>query len=82
MGIGTRFDEISTDGVTWNYKSSGSNWLDGDMNPQTIGSYNGRGGTWYTGSGVTQSFSYESSDIQMNVLSLLYELLGRWYFPK
>ena len=50
MGIGTRFDEISTDGVTWNYKSSGSNWLDGDMNPQTTGSYNGRGGTWYTGS--------------------------------
>ena len=22
MGIGTRFDEISTDGVTWNHKSS------------------------------------------------------------
>ena len=71
MGIGTRFDEISTDGVTWNYKSSGSNWLDGDMNPQTTGSYNGRGGTWYTGSEATQSFSYESSDIQMNVLSAM-----------
>ena len=67
MGIGTRFDEITTDGVTWNYRASGSKWLNGDMNPQSTGSYNGRGGTWFTGSYATQSFSYETTDIEMDV---------------
>ena len=27
MGIGTRFDEISGDGLTWNHKSSNTDWL-------------------------------------------------------
>lgn len=67
MGVGTRFDDITTDGVTWNYRTSGSNWLIGSMSLESTGSYNGRGGTWFTGSYGTQSFSYESSDISMNV---------------
>ena len=27
MGNGTRFDDISVEGCTWNYRTSGSNWL-------------------------------------------------------
>ena len=71
MGIGTRFDDITTDGVTWNYRASGSKWLIGSMSLESTGSYNGRGGTWFTGSYGTQSFSYESSDIAMDVKTTL-----------
>lgn len=69
MGNGTRFDEISSDGVTWNYRASGSNWLPTNVpnSGSATGSYNGRGGMWYTSSFGTQSFSYESTDLQMNV---------------
>ena len=68
MGIGTRFDEITTDGVSWNKRTTTDNWLVGDYTTGTTGSFNGKGGTWYTGSVATQSFSYETSDIQMDVL--------------
>lgn len=74
MGIGTRFDEISTEGVTWNKRTTTDNWLVGDYTTGTTGSFNGKGGTWYTGSVSTQSFSYESSDIQMDVL----EPMNNW----
>ncbi len=68
MGIGTRFDEITTDGVTWNSVRTGQNWLSLDEHSaDTTGSFNGKGGTWFTGSFSTQSFSYESSDIQMDI---------------
>jgi len=67
MGIGTRFDEISTDGVSWNKRTT-DNWLLGGYTTGTTGSFNGKGGTWYTGSAASQSFSYETSDIQMDVL--------------
>ena len=70
MGIGTRFDDITTDGVTWNYRASGSNWLVGDMSAESTGSFNGKGGTWFTGSESTQSYSYQSSDVNMNVFSI------------
>ena len=60
MGIGTRFDEISGDGITWNHKSTNTNWLIADsLAPGSTGSYNGRGGTWYTSSQSTQSFEYQ-----------------------
>ena len=71
MGIGTRFDEISTDGVTWNSKTTGTDWLEGDYVSGTTGSFNGKGGTWYTASVATQSFSYETSDVVMDVLTPL-----------
>lgn len=71
MGIGTRFDEISTDGVSWNSKTTGTDWLEGDYVSGTTGSFNGKGGTWYTASVATQSFSYESSDVVMDVLTPL-----------
>lgn len=68
MGIGTRFDEITSDGVTWENRTTGTDWLVGNYDVGVTGSLNGKGGTWYTGSESTQSFSYESTDILMNVL--------------
>jgi len=68
MGIGTRFDEISTDGVSWNKVTTNSNWMTQDSHSaDTTGSFNGKGGTWFTGSYSTQSFSYETTDIEMDV---------------
>jgi len=71
MGIGTRFDEISTEGVTWNKRNTSSSWLTGSASLDSSGSYNVKGGMWYTGSYATQSFNYESSDINMNVITPL-----------
>lgn len=68
MGIGTRFDEISVDGVTWNSRTTGIDWLLADtLSLDSTGSYNGRGGTWYTGSESTQSFEYQTSDLSIDV---------------
>lgn len=67
MGIGTRFDEITTDGVSWNKRTTTDNWLGNGFASGTTGSFNGKGGTWYTGSAASQSFNYQSSDIKMNV---------------
>jgi len=78
MGIGTRFDDISTDGVSWeNRGTSTESWLgDGGYASGTSGSFNGKGGTWYTGSVGSQDFSYQSSDIEMNVLSSMNSWIG------
>jgi len=74
MGIGTRFDNISTQGVTWNYREGDSklDWLENNFNPFTSASQNnGGGGTWWTQYEASQSFSYQTADIDMNVKSLL-----------
>ena len=71
VGIGTRFDDISTDGVSWKKRTTSNNWLGNGFATGTTGSFNGKGGTWYTGSAASQSFSYESTDIDMNVLTPL-----------
>jgi hypothetical protein len=74
MGNGTRFDAITTKGVTWNYREGDtkSTWLDNDFNSFTTASINdGSGGTWWTAYGATQNFSYEKSDINMDVKSML-----------
>ena len=67
MGIGTRFDEISTDGCTWNSRKTSTSWLIGSASLESSGSFNGKGGMWYTGSYASQSFDYESADIGMDV---------------
>ena len=72
MGNGTRFDEISGDGITWNQKSTGVNWLLSNyLSPESSGSYNGKGGTWYTASQSTQSFEYQSSDLSADVMGTI-----------
>jgi hypothetical protein len=68
MGIGTRFDDISTDGVTWNSKSTNVSWMNYESHSvDTTGSFNGKGGVWFIDSYSSQSFSYETSDIEMDV---------------
>jgi hypothetical protein len=77
MGIGTRFDDITTDGVTWDSVRTGQDWLSLDeYSSDTTGSFNGKGGTWFTGSFSTQSFSYETSDIEMDVKVTLDEWIS------
>tara|TARA_B110000977_G_scaffold54903_2_gene74914 strand:+ start:112 stop:1173 length:1062 start_codon:yes stop_codon:yes gene_type:complete len=74
MGIGTRFDKISTDGTTWNSVKTGQDWLSlENHSADTTGSYNGKGGTWFTGSFSSQTFSYESSDVSMDVKTTMDE---------
>jgi hypothetical protein len=74
MGRGTRFDEISTAGVTWNYREGDDKleWLENNLNLGTDANpNNGTGGTWWTGYGGTQSYSYQTADINMDVKSIL-----------
>jgi len=74
MGIGTRFDNVSTAGVTWNYREGDSKqeWLENNFNSYTTASINnGVGGTWWTNYEANQSFDYQTADINMNVKSLL-----------
>ena len=74
MGIGTRFDNVSTQGVTWNYREGDSNleWLPTTaFSTNSTGSYNGQGGVWYNTPNANQSFNYQTSDINMDVKSML-----------
>ena len=72
MGIGTRFDDISTEGVTWNHRTTAIDWITNEafITGSVTGSYNGKGGVWWTGSATSQSFSYQSADINMNVKTM------------
>ena len=77
---GTGFESDPTlDGIAWNYPVSGSSWVSSSQNTQ-IGSStlyisgSGLGGSWMsqtTGSSaglvVSESFSYRTTDINMNV---------------
>lgn len=74
MGIGTRFDAITTKGVTWNYREGDNKlrWLDNDFNSYTTASINdGSGGTWWVNYSASQDFNYQKGDIEMNVMPLL-----------
>ena len=74
MGVGNRFDEISTAGVTWNYREGDSklDWLVDNFAPNTTASINnGVGGVWWTNYESTQNFNYQTADIEMDVKSIL-----------
>ena len=74
MGNGTRFDNVTTKGVTWNYREGDTkvDWLQNGLNFGTDANpNNGQGGTWWTANVASQSFSYQSADIQMDVKTLL-----------
>jgi len=74
MGIGYRFDDITTAGVTWLYREGDSKleWLDNglasgsDSNPN-----DGSGGVWYTLVSGSQFFDYQTADINMDVKSIV-----------
>jgi len=74
MGIGTRFDGVTTQGVTWNYREGDSNldWLPiGSFTGISTGSSQGEGGVWYSSPLAYQAFDYQTADIYMDVKSLL-----------
>ncbi len=74
MGTGTRFDNISTQGVTWNYREGDTklDWLQNGLAANTDSNpNNGQGGTWWTSVSATQNFEYQSADIEMNIKPLL-----------
>jgi hypothetical protein len=90
MGIGTRFGEISMDGVTWDTRDTDVFWTSGSDYVYTDGTGSeyssssletinqGEGGTWYTSSllTVSQSFEYLESDIDVDVTNIFNEWLS------
>ena len=74
MGIGTRFDNVSTAGVTWNYRDGDTKleWLENNLNLGTDANpNNGTGGTWWSGFSGIQSYNYQTADINMDVKDIL-----------
>ena len=84
MGKGTRFDNIETAGVTWNYREGDSSlrWVDVVNNGIPVffgtstGSFAGRGGVWYSDLSSTQTFSYKTRDINVNITSIVQSWLS------
>ena len=79
MGKGTRFDEIETAGVTWNYREGDSNeyWLEtGEFTENSTGSYSGLGGVWYDNVSGSQFFEYQSKDVDMDVKEIMQSWLS------
>ncbi len=77
MGTGTKFDNITSDGVSWKYRNGVDSWQDNTVGgtaifvPGSTGSANAEGGTWYTGSEASQSYNYEPDDVRMNVSGIV-----------
>ena len=74
MGNGTRFDDISTAGVTWNNREGDikERWLQtSEFSEVSTGSYEGKGGTFYYDTYSTQNFEYQTSDINMDVKDIV-----------
>jgi hypothetical protein len=78
MGTGTKFDNISSDGTSWYYKNGTNKWMDYTVTPDAYVSgsdtgslSNGGGGTWYTASMSSQSFSNQPDDIRMDVTNIV-----------
>jgi hypothetical protein len=77
MGTGTKFDNISTDGVSWKYRNGIDTWQDNviagtaEFTPGTTGSANAEGGTWYLSGSASQSFNYEHDDIRMDITNMV-----------
>ena len=77
MGTGTKFDNITTDGISWKYRDGINKWQDITLGGSatyiagTTGSANAEGGTWYTASESSQSFSYQESDLRMDVTGIV-----------
>ena len=78
MGIGrySNYPE-TTDGVSWYYRQTAddiaTSWKTGSFTTLTTGSWSVTkgGGTWYTSSVASQSFSYTTADVDMNITSLI-----------
>ena len=77
MGTGTKFDNITSDGISWKYRNGIDTWQDNvvagtaTFAAGTTGSANAEGGTWYTGSQASQSFNYENDDVRIDVSGIV-----------
>jgi hypothetical protein len=77
MGTGTKFDNITADGVSWKYRNGSDSWQDNVVGGTAIftagttGSANAEGGTWYTASQASQSYNYEDADVRMDVTNIV-----------
>ena len=74
MGNGTRFDDISTAGVTWNNREGDSTlrWLQtSEFSEVSTGSYEGKGGTFYYISSSLQNFEYKTTDVSMDIKDIM-----------
>lgn len=76
MGTGRYSTQITgSNGVSWKFRlnstNTGSAWLTASFATGTTGSWTTTrgGGTWFTASAHSQSFSYETADIVMDVTS-------------
>jgi len=86
MGVGTKFDGVTSTGVSWLYRDSadaGTKWVNGStivtgsLASGTTGSVDGTGGgTWYTAPTASQSFDYQSADVRMDVTSIVHQWLS------
>lgn len=78
MGIGRASNvPLTTEGVSWQYRQ-GENipatpWPTSSFPAGTTGSWNINpgGGLWYTGSVATQSFNYTTTDLEIDITSLI-----------
>ena len=79
MGTGTKFDNVTSDGVSWKYRDGINTWQDNVtagtavFTAGTTGSANAEGGTWFITGSATQSFSNEPDDIRMNVTNIIHQ---------
>ena len=79
MGTGTKFDNVTSDGVSWKYRDGINTWQDNVtagtavFTAGTTGSANAEGGTWFITGSATQSFSNEPDDIRMNVTNIMHQ---------
>ena len=79
MGKGTRFDNVETAGVTWNYREGDSNleWLiENTFTSDSTGSYNGEGGVFYYDVFGSQNFTYETKDIDMDIKTIFLDWIS------
>jgi len=82
-GIGQYFDDnITTDGVSWQYREGTAAWLTASHAVASTGSYifNTGGGTWYTsslnGTSYSQSFSKYTNDLNVEVTEYVKDWLS------
>lgn len=82
MGTGTKFDNISSDGISWKYRNGVNTWQDNVIGGTavfatgTTGSANAEGGTWYTASMASQSFNNEIDDVRIDVTNIITTLIS------
>ena len=79
MGKGTRFDDITTAGVTWNNREGDSvlRWLQtAEFSEVSTGSYAGLGGTFYYNVFATQDFEYRTTDVNMDIKDIMQDWIS------